>query len=109
VPREQLPPFYFGEGGAEPAAPDQAEAEPPVLSPPAGFPDPAAALTAEHADGCRVRLSWHVDEPGVQVRLYRFGGQAEDFTSTPFAGAVTTSTSWRPSVVPARPRGRWGV
>ena len=98
VPREELPPFYFGEGGAEPAAPDQAEAEPPVLSPPAGFPDPAAALTAEHADGCHVRLSWNVDEPGVQVHLYRFGGQAEDFTSVadvdPAASEYLDTVHW---------------
>ena len=86
VPAADLPANFFGEGGDEPDA-ARAGPAPEALPQPGGLPDAPLSLTAEHAGGCNVRLTWETGESGSDVRLERLGGVDQGFHAV-FAGAA---------------------
>lgn len=98
IPRDRLPAAFFGEDGVEPGSPWR-EAPPPEADYlPPGMPSPAASLTAEPAGGCQVSLAWQLEDRPDGLRLYRYGGMADDFTSVaeldPQLTQYTDSVRW---------------
>jgi hypothetical protein len=97
VPWSSLPPGFFGEGGPEPASPGD-EPPAPEWDLPPEVPQPVAGLAAEPAGGCQVRLTWQLADPVSGLRLYRYGGMADDFTSVaeiePQAAESTDTVRW---------------
>lgn len=97
IPWGRLPPGFFGEDGPEPASPAQ-DAPPAEWNLPPELPEPPAGLTAEPAGSCLVHLDWQLGGPASGLRLYRYGGMADDFTSVaeidPQAMEYTDTVRW---------------
>jgi hypothetical protein len=89
IPAGDLPAGFFGEGGDEPEASRDAPI-PEALPQPADLPAAPLSLTAEHAGGCQVRLTWDLGESSANVRLDRLGGLDQDFRHV-FEGASAPS------------------